>query len=113
VVYALRDPRNKDLRYVGLTKDAHARSVAHLTLVGSGNPHLVEWKEELFARGLLPEFVVLGKPMEDGCSEDWWIENAAKFFPLVNVNAGNSDCALDFKGPSGVVGVVKLLFGGL
>ncbi len=58
-VYALSDPRDGILRYVGVTSRPGRRAAAHRR--GEGAPSKRAWTRELHAAGEAPRFSVLSK----------------------------------------------------
>ena len=97
-VYALIDPRDESVRYVGSCNDIKSRIGGHLRNRDKflpGNPKKL-WMADLLASGLTPKVVILEehRHVEDG-NEKWWI---AYFLrngePLTNsyyVNPGCND----------------------
>lgn len=57
-IYALVDPRNQDIRYVGKTCHQRKRMVSHLACDGR-NPHRDNWIRALLKEGLRPVWFVL------------------------------------------------------
>lgn len=64
-IYALVDPRNGIVRYVGKANDPEARRLEHLRYPGS-NPHKDRWLAQIVKVGLLPAIQIL-----EECGEDW------------------------------------------
>src|SRR5262245_22184632 len=59
-IYALRDPRTQEVRYVGKTVNPRGRLKVHLHHARRGTSwHVSRWIRELFAEGLLPQWEVL------------------------------------------------------
>lgn len=60
-IYALIDPRDRAVRYVGCTVDPKKRYYAHLAaqMMAEGNRAWCDWVDELRALRLRPEMVVL------------------------------------------------------
>lgn len=60
-IYALIDPRDKAVRYVGCTLDMRQRYSAHLSALeqSEGNRRRCEWVRELRALNLRPEMLLL------------------------------------------------------
>ncbi len=57
-IYALVDPRDKAVRYVGMSKDAQARLSGHL-MGNYGNMHEGRWIRKLHENGLRPILEIL------------------------------------------------------
>lgn len=78
VVYGLIDPRNQQLRYVGLTtRDISRRMEQHLRNNPTGKSHKNSWVRGLKAAGLSPEVEILERctSWEDlQESERFWIQ---------------------------------------
>lgn len=53
VVYALADPRNHQVRYVGMTSDIYERFIQHIRCLGD-NEQKNQWIHELKALGFVP-----------------------------------------------------------
>jgi len=86
-IYALGDPRDGELRYVGFTKDPDARYKNHCAtqtaamLMHNGKRGVVIWETELKSLNLSPVLVrletidALGKPRD---REAYWINSLLK-----------------------------------
>jgi hypothetical protein len=61
--YALRDPRNGEVRYVGRTFNERERKADHIRKTLSGRPRKRAWLHELHRSGLRPVFLVLERGM--------------------------------------------------
>jgi len=68
VVYFLRCPLSKLVRYVGMTSNPRARAVSHATPI-DGCLRKVEWIRELKSRGLRPILEVKTPEMSLGAAE--------------------------------------------
>jgi hypothetical protein len=55
-VYTLRDPRDGEIRYVGLSHNPGMRFVGHMTALGPGPKD--QWVRALLQQGLTPQFFV-------------------------------------------------------
>jgi len=68
-VYALQDPRDGAVRYVGFTADAQRRLGRHIRDARSskGHNHRVNWIKALLKEGLEPSMVVV----ETGIGDNW------------------------------------------
>lgn len=91
IVYCLADPRTREARYVGVTKNAKARLKRHITDgKRGGHTHRSRWIRSLLDQGVEPEMVEL-----EACDAGWdepekhWIAYL-KFLGarLVNANEG-------------------------
>ena len=60
-IYALRDPRTEEIKYIGSTSDAEQRKTAHVSACRSGRRanSLTQWFSGLRESGMVPEFVSL------------------------------------------------------
>jgi hypothetical protein len=60
-IYALRDPRTKEVRYIGSTSDVKQRKAAHVTACRNGRSAngLKAWFDDLRSNNLDPEFLPL------------------------------------------------------
>jgi predicted GIY-YIG superfamily endonuclease len=63
IIYALIDPRDSSIRYIGITDNPDQRLKEHLRGRG-GNPPKREWVYELRQLGLVP----IMQPLETGLS---------------------------------------------
>jgi hypothetical protein len=74
-VYTLVDPRNNEVRYVGITINAEARLKQHIGEIG-GNEKKVAWIKELKGQNLEPTMLVVdtADSVEQGRDrENYWI----------------------------------------
>lgn len=73
-IYLLRDPRNGEIRYVGLTRDVKKRLGRY---VRPHTTHLENWFESIKASGSFPELEVIEvvPECESGDSERKWIKH--------------------------------------
>jgi hypothetical protein len=69
VIYALRDPRNGDTRYIGFTSRLRPRERLRHHISASNNPRtpVHSWIKTLIAAGVKPEFIIL----ETGFGPTW------------------------------------------
>ena len=59
-VYALKDPRSQNIRYVGITKDVEKRLKQHLYYAKCGQrSHKASWIREVLAAGSIPQIEIL------------------------------------------------------
>ncbi len=83
-VYALIDPTDRQIRYVGISRDPNKRLYRHCHNPGKCTS---EWIQGLRARGLQPEIFVLDA-MEVShpryCREQEWITILIGKYPLLN-----------------------------
>lgn len=90
-IYALIDPRDKGIRYVGLSNDAHYRFAQHLIHYGGGKLE-IEWIKELQQLGLSPIFQILETVAENtylsACErERHWIDKlVSSGYSLLNAS---------------------------
>ena len=94
VVYALIDPRDGSIRYVGQTQNLEKRLAAHASEGRrtvphpNENPRKCEWLRELRRAGLSFGVCVLERSdrrSENCASEEWWIETGCALdWPLTN-----------------------------
>ncbi len=78
-VYALIDPRDKTIRYVGISKDAYVRLAQHLNEVEN---HKRAWLFDLKQQGLQPDIEILETVTSDQDvfslaleREEYWIQS--------------------------------------
>jgi hypothetical protein len=73
-IYALVDPRDGEIRYVGKAKDLKVRLWGHLH--EKARTHKANWIRSLLAAGLKPELRVLEETGDDWAErERWWIRH--------------------------------------
>ena len=89
-VYALRDPEDHGVRYVGITAAVKQRRTAHMAMATSNqNKDLRSWFSDLVARGVEPVFVVLERGVGETDAEQRWIACLrANGEPLCNLSRG-------------------------
>ena len=94
-IYALCDPRDERVRYVGMTTSPGQRLVGHLR--DRGNEKKWAWVEELRGLGLKPDLKPLAEVAEDvaAAEEHWWI----RFY----LDEGEPLCNLAKRGPTYIV----------
>jgi hypothetical protein len=63
-IYALKDPRNDEVRYVGVSKYSVTRYKQHICNTNKNNVAKSDWINELKAIGLLPTFIILEDNVE-------------------------------------------------
>jgi hypothetical protein len=68
VVYALRDPRSLQVRYVGCARDVAERLKTHVYNSTREETRKARWIRELSAEGLRP----IPEPLESGSGDDSW-----------------------------------------
>jgi hypothetical protein len=86
-IYALVDPRDISVRYVGRSRKPIARFLVHRSNAASpGNRRLHEWTRELAANDLRPMLLLIEKcPMLDAASsEQKWIDHFRARGPVFN-----------------------------
>lgn len=67
-VYALVDPRNNEIRYIGATKNIHTRQGIHQRVTRSAAKNVREWAEALQSEGAVPRMVLLER-VDPACME--------------------------------------------
>lgn len=90
-VYALKDPRDGSIRYVGITiKSAPERRLTeHVRNARKGvGTHVYCWIRQLLQLDLKPEFVVLEQTDDPDCERYWIIELRAQGYRLTNGTDG-------------------------
>lgn len=68
-IYALTDPRDKAIRYIGFTIDMQTRLYGHLTYAKRERTHKANWIKQLLALNLKPEMICLETGIGDGWQE--------------------------------------------
>ena len=89
-IYALRDPRNGEIRYVGITKQTvKKRLIAHLRTARSGAQwHSARWLAQLLEENLRPQIEILERT-DDAEREIFWIAHSiAAGYMLTNATSG-------------------------
>ncbi len=94
-IYALTDPRDAMVRYVGISKHVYKRYYQHIHDANTGSPK-GRWILELLAEELLPSLSILGKAeseLEARGEEKYWVEHFSKGAYLTNwnLNVKNQD----------------------
>lgn len=93
VIYGLRDPRTKEIRYIGKTNNPKKRLSGHLRDARhGGNFHVHRWIRTLIDRDMLPEVVILESEISSSsidAREIWWIsEGKRQGWKLTNITEG-------------------------
>lgn len=92
-IYALIDPRDKCVRYVGRTQNPKNREIQHRSLVAncSGKPRK-RWLVDLRSEGLVPQFVILETCHDNNwpAREKFWIRHYRTRGELFNVHEGGA-----------------------
>lgn len=77
IIYALVDPRDNSIRYIGRTNEPQTRLLQHLKSVYIENPAKYQWIQELKRLGLSPYIEVIEGvygPLQDAdAREQYWI----------------------------------------
>lgn len=86
VVYALVDPRDGLVRYVGVTKNPAYRLAEHMRMPVKEGQHKNNWIADLIKSGLVPIFVFLDSVSEETASqcEQEWIAHFSTLGVLFN-----------------------------
>lgn len=94
-IYALIDPRDSTVRYVGATGNLKSRVSAHKSGTACGSEKNAAWMQELAAEGVSPKVAVLDKADEDEwqAAERKWIRRWGGPKRLNNSGPGNKDGA--------------------
>ena len=97
VIYALVDPRNNQVRYIGQTVQPKKRLYMHLhDAKKRPRRHLCHWINQLLSLGLRPELRVLQEclpGMLDTCEQEWIAKGRAKGWRLCNgTDGGEAGC---------------------
>lgn len=97
VIYALRDPRTLEVRYVGQSVNGLSRARNHFSpsaIEKRENPHTSNWIRGVLAAGLRPVAEVIetvARPDDLDEAEVFWIAKCrAMGFALTNMNAGGN-----------------------
>lgn len=99
-IYALRDPRDRTVHYIGKSNNPRLRLISHLEDKET-NQRKTAWIDELAALGLKPDLDIL----EDVALLEWqkaersWIAHGfAEGWPLTNISAGGGGPLGEFDG---------------
>ncbi|GCF10888.1 GIY-YIG nuclease family protein [Dictyobacter arantiisoli] len=88
-IYALQDPRNNKVRYVGLTASALETRLKEHMQATSGGSDKIRWLHELEQLGVKPKIKILEEDVEAGMAEEretYWINYYHRISPLTNIN---------------------------
>lgn len=87
-IYALTDPRDAFIRYIGMSNNAYRRFREHIQYPTSPS-HKERWLQELLEHGMLPGLVILetvqGEPLARE-REEYWINFYQSTGMLLNWN---------------------------
>ena len=103
-IYALRDPRDRAVHYIGKSNSPKARFSQHLE-DKTTNPQRAAWIADLLAAGLQPTLDILDEvDLKDWkqAERSWIAHGIEQGWPLTNIKAGG-DGATGFDGP--IVGI--------
>ncbi len=94
LIYALEDPRDKTIRYVGKTIYRAGRQEDHENAAWQNNVELKRWQDELKKAGLKPNMLTLGKAWGNKWQQaemTWirWFERDQRC-DLYNIEAGGN-----------------------
>lgn len=92
-IYALRDPRNSRIMYIGLTnRNIKTRYTEHLCHAKNNNENysVSRWVRELLSNKLKPELCLLATPYRQGATslEEELIKHYSRLYPIVNTAIG-------------------------
>lgn len=89
-IYALKDPRDGRIRYVGRSRDPQSRLIGHLNGTVPAGKRCRAWLSELLAAGAVPELIVMEQAPDDGAAdaETNVISTLREKEPLLNVRTG-------------------------
>jgi hypothetical protein len=92
-IYGLKDPRTKEIRYVGKSDNPEKRLQRHLKNAITPKTHCYCWINSLLKLDLLPELVILEEVSveEWGVKEDYWIN---QYLNLTNQLDGGKFCPM-------------------
>jgi hypothetical protein len=94
VIYAICDPRNGAIRYIGKARDFFKRQGQHLGELEKGehgNPYLQRWFNKLKREGREPGFRVLQECLPftlNACEVEWIARGRRKGWKLCNIGEG-------------------------
>jgi len=99
-IYALVDPRDKRVRYIGKTNDVTRRLEQHFYSMDGNSPHKERWIASLKSKGLKPIIEVV-----EECTEENWIEREQfwiakyreKYNDLTNLTEGGEGGGENFR----------------
>ena len=88
-IYGLKDPRDGKLGYVGKSNWPRYRLLEHLDELGV-NPGKTRWLDELKAKGLKPEIIIIEKVSLETWKERerYWIKHYKANHKLTNIGLG-------------------------
>jgi len=69
-VYYLVDPRTKEVKYVGKTKNPMSRFKQHMTKLDKTSTPKKRWLQELFAKGMKPKMIIAQEVNGEGREEE-------------------------------------------
>ncbi len=96
VIYALCDPRTKDVRYIGKTINLVERFKQHLAASRKGKLHKDRWIHTLLVLGMIPKVKVLetgNGPGWDEAERSWIAKYRAASDKITNVRDGGQEGA--------------------
>lgn len=93
IVYALVDPRDETVRYIGITSNPDRRKRQHLgEIAPTGGTHYRRWQKKLRNLGLVPRWEVLEEDLTwDEARElerEWIASGREDGWPLTNITDG-------------------------
>ena len=93
-IYALVDPRDFSVRYIGRTVTPKVRLASHICR-GHQGPHLMNWMRSLLRTGNKPKMLIIEEVLEDSWKERerFWISHYRDMgFDLTNASNGGDGC---------------------
>lgn len=90
-IYALKDPRNASVRYIGYAKSPSGRFIKHLSEArGCSHTHKANWIRSLLRQGVKPELTVLESGLSDPAKAErrWIAKFKAAGADLTNATSG-------------------------
>ena len=102
LIYALIDPRNDEIRYVGkTTQKVEARITAHMR--DKSNCHRVHWLNELKRDGLRPDWII--RECIETIKEGGWPWQESEKFWIARMRSMNVNLTNNTDGGDGVSGL--------
>jgi hypothetical protein len=88
-IYALIDPRNNEVRYIGKSIDPKSRLISHLYIQKDDNSHKSKWVKKLLRENLKPQMKILKIcPLSEFIEHETYYISQYNFDRLVNSDKG-------------------------